>query len=122
MDNFRGSIGWLITNQPNLGIKQNMYRKFMQPDKPNSRNLQSTFKIILFILQRPTHKTATQLDSHHRIKLFILQWPTEKTATPTNNISNGPTARQFRVRAIELNKVEEDAVVPEESKFTQKGP
>ena len=44
----------------------------------------------------------------------------KKTATTLKNSRNGPSAGRFKTHTIELNKVKEDAVVPEESKPTQK--
>ena len=102
--------GWIITNQTNLGIIIQIIRRiFLQPDIPNSYHLQNRFKIILFILQWPTNKTATQRNFQNRIKQRL----TEKIDTTLKNIGNRPSTGQLKTHTIELSKVEENAVVPE---------
>ena len=93
--------GRIITNQTNPGI---IHRIFPQPDMAISNFLQNRVKIILFIIQWPTNKIATQGNSQDKIKQSTLQWPPKKGATPLKNVRDGPyTVTGIRNGQLQLN-------------------
>ena len=71
------SLVWGIPTYQDVCISE--HRIFPQPNM--SSFLQNRFKILLFNIQWPSSKIATQGNSQEKVKQSKLQWPPKKVAT-----------------------------------------